>query len=162
MKKFALGFVLATTLLSSAVSFAEEAATNAAENQATVVAQEVLQVANQALVVTDKNAAGYLTLTNADAKDVVVLGVTAGDVANKAEFHKTVTDEKGVSTMQPVDKIVVPAGGSFEFKQGADHIMLTGLKGALKAGDKVKVTLHFEGGKTQDVEFVVKNPGDVK
>ncbi|NCX17099.1 MAG: copper chaperone PCu(A)C [Actinobacteria bacterium] len=38
---------------------------------------------------------------------------------------------------------------TFEFKSGGSHLMLMDFKGPLKAGQKVKITLHFKDKKNQ-------------
>jgi copper(I)-binding protein len=161
MKKFTLSILLATSLISS-VSYAADTA-EVAKNEAPKLIglpnpnAEVLAVSEGFAVVTDKNAAAYFKLDNASKSDVTLVGVSAAEgFADKVELHKTVTDAKGVSTMQPLDKIVVPAEGSFDFKQGADHVMILGIKNPLKSGDKLELVLHFEGDKTQNVTLEVK------
>jgi copper(I)-binding protein len=162
MKKLILAMIAATTIMSSALATSQQApSTKPAVEE---VKADVLTATDGVLIFTDKNAAAYLKLNNAGTADVTITGAAAEDknLVDKVELHKTVTDEKGVSTMQAVDKLVIPAGGSFEFKSGADHIMLMGLKKPLKVGDKVNLVLQFEGGKTQTVELDAKNTPEVK
>ena len=51
----------------------------------------------------------------------------------------------GVMTMRPVENgLSIPAGQSVTLAPGGYHLMLMDLKGPLKKGDKVPVTLAFE------------------
>ena len=46
--------------------------------------------------------------------------------------------------MQPVDGIVIPAGGTVTLEPGGYHVMLVGLTGDLAAGQVVRLTLTFK------------------
>ena len=51
----------------------------------------------------------------------------------------------GVMTMRPLDKgLVIEAGKTVKLAPGGYHVMLMDLKGPLKEGDKVPMTLQFE------------------
>jgi copper(I)-binding protein len=60
--------------------------------------------------------------------------------------------------MVPLREVVVPAKGKLEFKPGGKHIMLMGLKRALKVGEKVPLVLKLDGGQSLTVQAVVKGP----
>ena len=57
----------------------------------------------------------------------------------------------GVMTMRPLDKgLAIEPGKTVKLAPGGYHLMLMDLKGPLKQGDKVPVTLEFEkAGKVQ-------------
>jgi copper(I)-binding protein len=42
------------------------------------------------------------------------------------------------------NEIKIEQGKTFEFKSGGSHLMLMDFKGPLKAGQKVKLILHFK------------------
>jgi hypothetical protein len=99
----------------------------------------------------------YLAITNSGAADDALVGVKVdASVAMSAQMHETVpatntmpsaTTMPGAEpmmVMQPVDRIVVPAGGSVALAPGGYHIMLMDLATPLVAGDKVDLTLTFE------------------
>ncbi len=50
-----------------------------------------------------------------------------------------------VMKMREVPGIDLPAGKTVELRPGGYHVMLMDLKGAIKAGDPVPLTLVFEG-----------------
>ncbi len=90
-----------------------------------------------------KIGGGYLTIENKGAAADRLIG-GSGDVAGKVEVHEMAMNN-GVMTMRPLDKgLVVEPGKTVKLAPGGYHLMLIDLKGALKQGDKVPVTLEFE------------------
>src|SRR4029077_2460968 len=89
-----------------------------------------------------KIAGGYLTIENkGTAADRLVGG--SGDIAGKVEVHE-MTMNNGVMTMRPLDKgLAIEPGKTVKLAPGGYHLMMFDLKGALKQGDKVPVTLQF-------------------
>jgi hypothetical protein len=63
----------------------------------------------------------------------------------------------GVDQMVHVDKVEVPAHGSFKFAPGGYHIMCMKPTDAVKPGKSVSVTLKFADGRTISADFPVKN-----
>ncbi|WP_322517254.1 copper chaperone PCu(A)C [Rhodopseudomonas palustris] len=111
-----------------------------------------------------KVAGGYLTIENKGATaDRLIAG--SADVAGKFEIHEMSMDN-GVMKMRQLDKgLPIEPGKTVKLAPGGYHIMLMDLKGALKEGEKVPVTLQFEkAGKvevTLDVAGIgAKSPGD--
>jgi len=84
--------------------------------------------------------AAYATLTS-PAADRLVGAETP--VAARAEVH-TMTMDGAVMRMRPVDSVPLPAGQAVALAPGGLHIMLTGLKAPLKAGQDFPLTLRFE------------------
>lgn len=101
-------------------------------------------------------AAGYVSLSNAGDKPVVLDGAASADYASTA-LHET-RNKGGVSEMVHVDKITIPAHGTVAFQPGGYHIMLMKVKKPIKPGDRVAITLLFEGGAKLTVNFEVRNP----
>jgi copper(I)-binding protein len=94
------------------------------------------------------------TLSNdGDSDDALV--AAACDDAGMVQVHETVDNGDGGGTMRPVDRIVVPAGGSVKLEPGGYHVMLMGLKHELEAGDTVTITLTFESGTEITADFPV-------
>lgn len=75
-------------------------------------------------------------------------------VAGVVEVHEMRMDG-GVMKMRAVPKLALPAGKAVDLKPGSYHVMLMDLKGQVKDGDAVPVTLLFEGqdGKRQTLEI---------
>ena len=100
------------------------------------------------------NSAAYMTLKNGGAAADRLVKAES-DVADAVELHKT-TMEGGMMKMAPVDGIALPAQGQAELKPGGLHVMLIGLKRELKAGEKLKLKLHFEKAGVQEIEAEVR------
>jgi copper(I)-binding protein len=104
----------------------------------------------------NNNSAAYMKISNPTDKDVVIIGASASEVANNVELHKSFVDEKGVSRMTSIDKIVVPAKTDIELAPGAIHIMLFDLKKSLNTGDKFNIEVKLEGRRPLVVQTEVK------
>ena len=97
-----------------------------------------------------KVASAYLQLTSAaDARLVEARSSVAGAV----EMHESRT-ENGMMKMRPIASVALPAGKTVEFKPGGYHFMLMDLKGPIKEGQSVPLTLVVESkdGKRENVE----------
>lgn len=92
----------------------------------------------------NNNSAIYMTINNPTKSQITILGASAAMVANNVELHNSFVDEKGVSRMVAMDKIVVPAETSITLAPGGMHIMLFDLKKKLAEGYKFQVTLKLE------------------
>ena len=68
--------------------------------------------------------------------------------------------DEGVMTMRPLDKgLEIAPGKSVKLAPGGYHVMLMDLKGALKQGEQVPVTLQFEKAGTVQVTLDVEAVG---
>ena len=78
-------------------------------------------------------------------------------VAGVAEVHEMAMDGNTMR-MRALPALDLPAGQAVDLKPGGYHVMLMDLKGTLKAGDTVPLTLVVEGkdGKRETLE--VKAP----
>ncbi len=92
--------------------------------------------------------AGYLTIHNAGAKDVVLEGVSSADFG-AIEIHEMATID-GVMKMRRIPSLRIPAGGMLELKPGGMHLMLFRPQRSLPAGSEVLLEL-----KTSDGEIPV-------
>ena len=94
--------------------------------------------------------AAYLTITSAQGGKLVD---ASSPVAASAEVHEMKMDGD-MMKMRSVDALPLPAGKPVEFKPNGYHLMLTGLKAPLKAGDVVPIKLVVEDakGKRETVE----------
>ncbi|TXI59902.1 MAG: copper chaperone PCu(A)C [Limnohabitans sp.] len=108
----------------------------------------------RATVAQQKATGAFMQLQSAqDAKLVAAQSPVAGVV----EVHEMAM-EGNVMKMRAVSSLTLPAGKAVELKPGGYHVMLMDLKGQVKDGDTVPVTLVVEGkdGKRQNIE--VKAP----
>ncbi|MCP5369161.1 MAG: copper chaperone PCu(A)C [Rickettsiaceae bacterium] len=129
--------------------------------------QEIAKQEGDSLIVTEawarmpaepnNNSAIYMTVTNPTKNQVTIVGASASVVANNVELHNSFVDEKGVSRMTSMNKIVIPAETSITLAPGGMHIMLFDLKKKLTEGDKFEVTLQLENAEPIISEVIVMN-----
>ena len=130
-------------------------AVSAALLSGTALAQVTVKDAWVRATVAQQKATGaFMQLQSAqDAKLVAAQSPVAGVV----EVHEMAMDG-GVMKMRAVPSLALPAGKAVELRPGGYHVMLMDLKGQVKEGDTVPMTLVVEGkdGKRQSIE--VKAP----
>ena len=132
-----------TSMLAAAASLLAVAAAPAGAQEMKAGDLVISQPWSRATPAGAKVAGGYLTIENkGSAPDRLVSG--AGGVAGKVEIHEMAMNN-GVMTMRPLDKgLMIEPGKTVKLAPGGYHLMLMDLKGPLKQGEKVPVTLEFE------------------
>ena len=83
----------------------------------------------------------YATLTNPTMYDAYVQSGTSD--AGKVELRD---GDPSTPLGKPADNITIPSFGSVDLKAGGPFVLVSGLKGQLKAGDAITVTLKTDGG----------------
>jgi periplasmic copper chaperone A len=91
-----------------------------------------------------KEAVGYLVLTNRGDEERSLLKITS-PVSDEVRIHRSSVDSQGVSKMWPVGFLRLQPGETVRFDPNGLHVMLAALKKPLKAGDKVPLTMQFDG-----------------
>ena len=86
-------------------------------------------------------AGGFMNLT-ADA-DMVLLGGSS-PVSKTFELH-FMRMENGVMAMRQMKEIALPRGKTVSLEPGGLHVMFIGLKGQIRPGQKVPMTLLVRG-----------------
>lgn len=104
-----------------------------------------------------KNGAAYMILHNLAKVPRVLTGVRS-EVAAHSQLHRS-TMAGGMMKMMPVKQLVIPANGVVQFQPGGYHIMLMGLKHALREGDRFYLSLEFADGSSQRLEVPVRGIG---
>ncbi|HEY2247191.1 MAG TPA: copper chaperone PCu(A)C [Bradyrhizobium sp.] len=104
-----------------------------------------------------RTGGGFLTIENKGSSPDKLVGVSA-DIAGKVEVHE-MSMNNGTMKMRPVEGgLTIEPGKTVKLAPGGLHLMMMDLKGPLKQGDKLPVTLQFEkAGKvavTLDVQAV--------
>jgi copper(I)-binding protein len=94
----------------------------------------------RATVAPQKATGAFMQLTSVKPAKVVAASSPAAAVV---EIHEMKMDD-GVMKMRAVDALPLPAGQAVALKPGSYHVMLMGLKGQIKAGDTVPLTLTVE------------------
>jgi copper(I)-binding protein len=94
----------------------------------------------RATVPAQKTTGAFMTLVSSE--DVKVVGASS-PAAAKVELHSSMS-MGSVMQMHAMDSIALPTGKPVELKPGGMHVMLIGLKGQMKEGDKVPIALAIE------------------
>ena len=93
---------------------------------------------------------------------VLFVGVSVLAATLQPKTMDVVCSAMGVMKMRAVPSLALPAGKAVDLKPGGYHVMLMDLKGQVKEGDTVPVTLVVEGkdGKRQTIEdkAAARNP----
>jgi copper(I)-binding protein len=96
---------------------------------------------------------GYFTLHNGTAKPVT-LTTAQSPACGMLMLHKS-SGMAGMTSMDDVSEVIVPAGGTVKFAPGGYHLMC--MEATLKPGGHVPVTLNFRGGAKVTTMFAVRN-----
>ena len=97
-------------------------------------------------------AGGYFTAQNNTGRDVSINGVSSA-ACGMLMIHQS-SNKGGMTGMDMVDSVKVPAGGAVKFAPGGYHLMCEAPK--MKIGTKVPVVLHLSNGNAIAVGFAVK------
>lgn len=98
-------------------------------------------------------AAAFLVLTSKGPEERVVLSLSS-PLAGQVEIHRTV-ERNGQVRMEPVEQLVLPAGGQVELLPGGLHVMLMDLQRSLSPGDLVPLRLFLDGGEEHQTHVPV-------
>jgi periplasmic copper chaperone A len=140
---YRFGGLLAALLMSASV-YAGDIQIENAWTRATAPGQDVAGVD---MTITSKQAATLVGVSSAACKTV--------------ELHSmTMTHDSGMMKMREVETIELPAGKRVNLHEGGYHLMLTGLKAPLKAGESVPLMLSFKMANKRMVK--VKTKAEVK
>ncbi|NYT25448.1 copper chaperone PCu(A)C [Alcaligenaceae bacterium] len=105
-------------------------------------------------------SAAYFKLVNTGARDAVLIGAQA-DGFGRVMLHANQT-VGGMASMVHADRVVVPAGGDFDFAPGGHHVMLEKPSADPVIGGKLPIVLWFEGNRAIPVECDVSAPSRMK
>jgi len=103
-------------------------------------------------------AAAYFTIHGGRSDKKLVRMESA--LAARTEMHASMKGMDGMATMAPLDHVDVPAGGTVQFKPGANHAMLIGLDPAVKPGTAVPIRFGFSDGTTAEAEAKTVSAGE--
>lgn len=103
------------------------------------------------------SSGAFVTLT---ATEPLTLTSVSTPAAGIAELHE-MKMEGSVMRMRAADTLPLVPGKPLELKPGGFHIMLMDLKGPLKPGTKIPLTLTFKDAKGQASELKLSVPVSV-
>lgn len=105
-----------------------------------------------------KSGAIYLTVTNTGTTPDTLEGVVSTPAAEHADLHE-MKMSGNVMEMRPVKSLTIDPGKTVVLEPSGYHIMLTGLKGPLKEGQTVPLTLTFDHAGAQQVTAAIAKVG---
>jgi copper(I)-binding protein len=97
---------------------------------------------------------GYFTLHNGSSSAVTLTGASS-PACGMLMLHQT-ENMGGMSNMQDVSSVNVPAGGTVKFAPGGYHLMCMDATKAIQPGKTVPVTLNFANGTKIVSTFAVR------
>lgn len=99
---------------------------------------------------------GYMAISNTGDTDVTLISA-ATPAAGQVSIHQSRMDA-GVMRMEPLpDGLVIPAGTTVELKPHGYHLMLEQLGSQLTEGQRIPLTLGFDGAPSFEVELAVES-----
>jgi copper(I)-binding protein len=122
-----------------------------------IVAAESLTVDDawaRATIPGTENGAAYATFENPYDAPVEITHISS-DVSKVAEVHRHIMSGD-VMKMEAIKSLSIAPGETLKFQPGGYHFMLFGLESPLKAEETFSLTLYFESGSKQTIQFLVK------
>ncbi len=99
----------------------------------------------------------YFVLMNHEQAPVM-LATESSPLAESVSLHETM-EMAGMVHMMPLDSAQsIAPGDSLVLKEGAKHLMVSGLKRKLAAGDSLPVVLNFSDGRVVNATARVRAP----
>jgi copper(I)-binding protein len=95
-----------------------------------------------------KTTAAYLTLTNTGTEQRRLMKITS-TVSDDVSVHRTSVTAQGNMRMWPMAVVAVEPGQTLKLEPGGIHVMINALKAPLVAGQKVPLTMKFDGGEAE-------------
>ena len=100
----------------------------------------------------------YMTIVNRGATDQIIVSAESTDY-ERIELHRSVIKD-GVSTMQAIGEVKVPANGRVEFAPTGLHLMLIGPRRPQALDGHVQIVLRLSSGEEVDVSAVIRRRDD--
>jgi len=100
----------------------------------------------------------YMTIVNRGATDQIIVSAESIDY-ERIELHRSVIND-GVSTMEAVGEVKVPANGRVEFAPTGLHLMLIGPRRPQTLDGHVQIVLRLSSGEEVDVSAVIRRRDD--
>jgi hypothetical protein len=98
---------------------------------------------------------GYFTMKNTGNTEVALVGAKS-PACGMLMLHRSKV-MGGMSSMEDVSSVPVPAGGEVRFAPGGYHLMCMDPTAAIKPGGNVAVTLQFSDKTEATANFAVRN-----
>jgi copper(I)-binding protein len=95
-----------------------------------------------------KVGAAYVTFTNTGSEQRKLLKITS-TISDEVTLHRTSVTSQGTTRMWPMAVLAVEPGETLRLEPGGIHVMFNALKSPLVAGQKVPLTIKFDGGEPE-------------
>jgi copper(I)-binding protein len=99
-------------------------------------------------------AGGYFTAQNNTRRDVAITAASS-DACGMLMIHQS-SNKGGMSSMDMMERVTIPANGQIRFAPGGYHLMCTGPTAKMKIGTRVPVVLSLSDGTAVAVAFTVR------
>ena len=87
----------------------------------------------------------YMTISNNGDASILISAFRSSQF-DRIEMHETHIDAEGISRMNQLGHVEIPADGATEFIAGGKHLMLMGAKPDAKAGSPVTLEIEYNEG----------------
>lgn len=101
------------------------------------------------------NAAFYMDIFNDGNQDDALIGAES-PACGEVQLHESAVDDRGIATMQRIDRIPIRASGSISLEIGGLHIMCLNKQIDLASGERIPLTLIFDRSGELMVELEVR------
>ncbi|PXA83167.1 copper chaperone PCu(A)C [Nostoc sp. 3335mG] len=103
--------------------------------------------------------AGYLVIHGGPEPERLL--AVESPAAGSTELHESMKmGAGGMTGMQRLDGLDVPANGTVAFAPNGNHVMMFGLSATLKPGTTIPLSVRFEKGQPLTIEAKVVGAGD--
>ena len=99
-------------------------------------------------------AGGYFTAQNNSRRDVAITAASS-DACGMLMIHQS-SNKGGMSSMDMMERVTIPANGQIRLAPGGYHLMCTEPTPKMKIGAKVPVVLSLSDGSAVAVAFSVR------
>lgn len=101
-----------------------------------------------------KTTSAYAEFSSDHAEKIIAI---RSDIAERVEMHES-SMENGMMSMRPLKTLSISSEEGLSLSPQGKHLMLIGLKRALKEGESIKLFFEFEEGGTLMYRFEVRKP----
>ena len=97
----------------------------------------------------------FAKFTNTTDHDITITGGSS-DIADMVETHEVVMVKGAMKMQKKAGGIKIASGETVTLEPGGLHVMLMGLRKPIQVGDKITVTLLFDGAKSLTLTIPAK------
>ena len=87
----------------------------------------------------------YMTIAN-NSETAMVINSVRSPQFDRVEMHETTIDDQGVSRMNRLEQVEIPAESTGEFRPGGKHLMLMDARPDTAAGSPVTLEIEYGEG----------------